>query len=106
MLPLFHYFSSFLHINVPQNVLLRVCTCYFFLSIANRKGKTAPLVKFSEDPDLENEECWRLLDKYTPPHMKHNKTTQKLFVRYLCELEINVLIIVHVQIFVMYMHIK
>ena len=55
----------------------------FIVVVAHRKGKTAPLVKFSEDPDLEKEECVRLLDRYTPEHMKYNKTTQKLFVRYM-----------------------
>ena len=67
------------------------CTCecniYSFMAsfvlLAHRKGKTAPLVKFSEDPNLEKDECVRLLDRYTPEHMKYNKTTQKLFVRYM-----------------------
>ena len=53
----------------------------YFCSIGFRKGKQTPLVKFSEDPELETEECHRLLDKYTPDHMKCNKTKQKLFVR-------------------------
>ena len=47
-----------------------------------RKGNPAPLVKFSNDQDLDSEECLRLLNKYTPPHLKRNKTMRKLFVRY------------------------
>ena len=46
------------------------------------KGRSGIPVKFSQDPDLSEAECRRLLDRYTPQHMKKNKTTQKLFVRY------------------------
>lgn len=53
--------------------------CYNYVGF--RKGKSAPLVKFSLEVDLESEECLRLLDKYTPVHLKRNKTTRKLFVR-------------------------
>ena len=40
-----------------------------------------PLVKFSTDPDLAEEECQRLLLCYMPDHIKENKITQKLFTQ-------------------------
>jgi len=40
-----------------------------------------PLVKFSADPELPEEECQRLLHKYMRDHIKENKITQKVFVQ-------------------------
>jgi len=45
---------------------------------ARRPG--AP-VKFSLDPDLSEADCRKLLDRYTPKHMRGNKATQKLFIK-------------------------
>lgn len=47
---------------------------YFFFS-------DRPLVKFSTDPKLAEEECQRLLHYYMPDHIKENKITQKLFIQ-------------------------
>ena len=38
-------------------------------------------IKFSVDLDLPEAECHKLLDQFTPQHMKKNKTLQKLFVK-------------------------
>ena len=38
-------------------------------------------VKFSLENDLSEAECRKLLDRYTPQHMKVNKATQKLFIK-------------------------
>ena len=54
---------------------------FIVIIVAKSKSKSNPPVKFSADKDLEADECLSLLDKYTPPHMKGNKTTQKLFVQ-------------------------
>jgi len=44
-------------------------------------SKSKVPVKFSLDADLSESECHKLLDYYTPQHMKRNKTSQKLFIR-------------------------
>ena len=62
-------------------VTLLITVSIVTLFAASRKGKPNPPVKFSLNPDLERDECLRLLEKYTPTHMKNNKTSQKLFVR-------------------------
>ena len=41
-----------------------------------------PIIKFSTDPDLSNEECHSLLQEYMPPHVANTKIIQQLFVRY------------------------
>ena len=43
-------------------------------------GAGRPLVKFSANPELPEEECQRLLHKYMRDHIKENKITQKVFV--------------------------
>ncbi|KAI6653840.1 hypothetical protein LOD99_3342 [Oopsacas minuta] len=40
-------------------------------------------VIFSTDPNLCDDQCYRLLDKYMEPHVKVRKILQKLFVRYM-----------------------
>ncbi|XP_065828093.1 uncharacterized protein [Oscarella lobularis] len=40
-------------------------------------------IKFAAGPDLPDEECHRLLDKYMPEHVKERKVMQHLFVKYM-----------------------
>ena len=46
-----------------------------------KKARPLSLVKFSEDPDLPEEECHQLLEEYMPKHTQKTKITQKLFIR-------------------------
>ena len=39
------------------------------------------LNQFSRDPEIEKEECQRLLRFFMPDHTKQNKITQKLFIQ-------------------------
>ena len=39
------------------------------------------LVKFSLDPELSEEECQSLLQKYMSEHIKKTKITQRLFIK-------------------------
>lgn len=39
------------------------------------------LVKFSTDPDLPDEDCHKLLQKYMEIHVASTKITQQLFIR-------------------------
>jgi len=47
-------------------------------------SKSKGPIKFSTDPDLNTSECYDLLDEFTPPHMKKNKASLKLFIRCVC----------------------
>ncbi len=47
-------------------------------------GSSKVPVKFSLDADLSDSDCHKLLSRYTPQHMKRNKTSQKLFIRCVC----------------------
>jgi hypothetical protein len=47
-----------------------------------RDERTCPIIKFSTDPDLSDEECHKLLQEYMPHHLADTKITQQLFVRY------------------------
>ena len=38
-------------------------------------------VRFSDDKDLSDAECHRLLQKYMPEHIKETKITEKLFIK-------------------------
>ena len=40
-----------------------------------------PGVKFSTKKDLTNKECQHILLQNMPPHVKHSKITQRLFVK-------------------------
>ena len=46
-----------------------------------RRSRSGVRVKFSLDLDLSEADCHKLLEHYTPKHMKKNKTTRKLFVK-------------------------
>lgn len=39
------------------------------------------LVKFSTDPDLEDDDCHKLLHEYMPNHITRSKIMQQLFIR-------------------------
>ena len=39
------------------------------------------IVKFSQDENLTNEECHRLLIEFMPDHIQMTKITQKLFIK-------------------------
>ena len=39
------------------------------------------LVKFSSEPDLNEEECQQLLQQYMPDHVRSTKITQRLFIK-------------------------
>ena len=52
------------------------------LAIEDRKGKVIVEVKFSRDPDLEDEECHALLREYMPEHVVPTKITQQLYIRF------------------------
>ena len=39
-------------------------------------------IKFSTMPDLPSEECERLLVKFVPASIRHTKTSQQLFLKY------------------------
>ena len=41
-----------------------------------------PLVKFGDNPDLTDEQCYSLLKDYMPPHVTRNKVLQQLFIKY------------------------
>ena len=41
-----------------------------------------PLVKFGDNPDLPDEECYTLLKDYMPAHVTKNKVLQQLFIKY------------------------
>ena len=43
-----------------------------------------PLIKFSETEDLTDEVCQELLQLYMPEHIRKNKVTQRLFIKYVC----------------------
>ena len=44
-------------------------------------GRSKFPIKFSLDPDLSDSDCHKLLNHYTPQHIKRNKTSQKFFIR-------------------------
>ena len=46
-------------------------------------GKSKFPIKFSLEPDLSDSDCHKLIAHYTPQHMKRNKISQKLFIRYM-----------------------
>ena len=50
-------------------------------SFLTGRKKLGNPVKFSLEADLSEQECRKLLIRYTPKHMLKNKTTQKLFVK-------------------------
>ena len=41
-----------------------------------------PLVKFGDNPNLTDKECYSLLKEYMPPHVANNKVLQQLFIKY------------------------
>lgn len=41
-----------------------------------------PLIKFSLESDLANEECHELLQEFMPEHVVSTKITQQLFIRW------------------------
>ena len=53
-----------------------------FLLIIHTAGSNPQPVKFSTEPDLEEEECQQLLLKYMPAHIQNTKITQRLFIKY------------------------
>ena len=42
-----------------------------------------PPVKFSNDPNLPDEECHSLLREHMPAHVVKNKVLQQLFIKYI-----------------------
>ncbi len=62
---------------------LSECNVIFFPSAGGLFSgrKQGVPVKFSLDSDLSEGECRKLLNSYTPVHMKANKATQKLFIK-------------------------
>lgn len=63
--------------------LSRQCQRAMFVSLGTgfTGRKPGNPVKFSTEPDLTEAECHRLLEHFTPQHMKKNKTLQRLFIR-------------------------
>lgn len=66
-----------------SDVPLHYCVTNTLFSIASGFTGRKPgiPVKFGVDPDLPEVECHKLLEQFTPQHMKKNKTMQKLFVK-------------------------
>lgn len=51
------------------------------LSIDRLYRENGPRVKFSEEKDLEDEECHELLLEFMPQHIASTKITQRLFIK-------------------------
>jgi len=53
-----------------------------FLLIIHTADSNPQPVKFSTEPDLEEEECQQLLLECMPAHIRNTKITQRLFIKY------------------------
>ena len=53
-----------------------------FLLIIHTADFNPQPVKFSTEPDLEEEECQQLLLECMPAHIRNTKITQRLFIKY------------------------
>jgi len=63
--------------------LSRQCQSAIFVSLGTgfTGRKPGNPVKFSTEPDLQEEECQQLLLHYMPEHIRHTKITQRLFIK-------------------------
>lgn len=71
-----------------QNIQNRICYTNLSLSLSVPLGygqvsafQANKIVKFSQDENLTNEECHRLLTEFMPDHIQLTKITQKLFIK-------------------------
>ena len=86
--------SWFANIYVPMIIVVikKALTSCLLIQVSNLVlsvllmfvNLSAPtvLVKFGDDPDLQEEECHMLLNKYMPEHVTRSKVLQRLFIRY------------------------
>ena len=82
-----HYISPDIPYTVDDDVQL---VCKYLraykagnseLSIDKLYKEGGPLVKFSLEPDLTEENCYKLLKEFMPDHIVATKITQQLFIR-------------------------
>jgi len=81
-----HYILQDKPYCVDKDVQL-VCKYLKALQVGGEKGidrlyqNSYQPVRFSSEPDLQDEECQQLLQHYIPQHIRNTKITQRLFIK-------------------------
>ena len=80
-----HYIHPDKPYCVDEDVQL-VCKYLKAMEVGGEKGidrlyQPDSPVKFSSEPDLQDEECQQLLQQYMPEHVRNTKITQRLFIK-------------------------
>ncbi len=81
---------QYIHPDIPYAVdadvqlVCKYLQAYKIKKIDRLYKEGCQLVKFSNDVDLSDDECHRLLQEHMPKHIASTKITQQLFIRCVC----------------------